>query len=185
MALGDALSLTEPPMPLVDEAVLAAGGMLEGISAKVRSRWTPADRTDAAVVRVLRRLLAIMDENLAGTIADIDAEFLHDYRVAIRRTRSVQREFAGGSSPVNWRRMRAEFRWLQRATGDARDLDVYVLGFDELQALVPESMRADLEPLRSVLQAAPAHRPPRDDRGPARRARHAAAARVGGRARRP
>jgi CHAD domain-containing protein len=37
-------------------------------------------------------------------------------------------------------------------TGRARDLDVYVLGFDELRALVPEAMRDDLDPLLEVLR---------------------------------
>ena len=113
-----------------------------------------------------------MDDNLAGTIADTDSEFLHDYRVAIRRTRSVQREFAGAFEPGELARMRAEFRWLQQATGDARDLDVYVLGFDDLQALVPEYMRADLEPLRVGAAGPPARRPTRDDPGAAQRPRH-------------
>ena len=36
---------------------------------------------------------------------------------------------------------RAEFRWLQQVTGDVRDLDVYVLEFDEMRALVPEACR--------------------------------------------
>ena len=54
--------------------------------------------------------------------------------------------------PAELAALRAEFRWLQQATGDARDLDVYVLGFDVAAALVPESMRADLEPLLSVLR---------------------------------
>ena len=48
---------------------------------------------------------------------------------------------------------RAEFRWLQQASGDARDLDVHVLEFDSMRALVPEAMRSDLDPLLDVLQA--------------------------------
>lgn len=148
----DALALSPPPLALVDEAVLASGGLPEGRSAKVEIPIGPADRADVAAVRVLRRLLEVMDDTIAGTIADIDSEFLHDYRVAIRRTRSVQRELAGVFEPGALARMRTEFRWLQLATGDARDLDVYVLGFDGLQALLPDYLRADLEPLRSVLR---------------------------------
>ncbi len=41
------------------------------------------------------RLLEVMEANLEGTIADIDREFLHDFRVAVRRSRAVQRELQG------------------------------------------------------------------------------------------
>ena len=30
-----------------------------------------------------------MNENLPGLLADVDTEFLHDFRVAVRRTRST------------------------------------------------------------------------------------------------
>ena len=38
-------------------------------------------------------------------------------------------------------------------TGDLRDLDVYLLDFDDLRASLPEKMRADLEPLRERARA--------------------------------
>ena len=72
----------------------------------------------------------MIDANLDGTIADIDTEFLHDFRVAVRRSRAVQRELRGVFPPEELARFRTEFRWLQQVTGDARDLDVYVLEFD-------------------------------------------------------
>ncbi len=146
------LRLTEPREPLVDEALRAAGISPEGCSAKVDVPLAPDEDADEAAVKVLRRLLEVIDDNLPGTLADTDAEFLHDYRVAVRRTRAVQRELAGVFEPAELAALRAEFRWLQQATGDARDLDVYVLGFDSLRALLPESMRADLDPLLSVLR---------------------------------
>jgi CHAD domain-containing protein len=42
---------------------------------------------------------------------------------------------------------------MQQATGDARDLDVHVLEFDAMRALVPDSMRDELGPLLDVLRA--------------------------------
>jgi CHAD domain-containing protein len=151
-AVRAALAAGKAPMPLVDEAVLAAGGAPAGTSAKVEVKLSGKQRADTATVKVLRRLLEIMDANLPGTVADLDSEFLHDYRVAIRRTRSVQREFAEVFPPEELARMRAEFRWLQLATGDSRDLDVYVLGFAEMRALVPAQVQRDLEPLLVVLR---------------------------------
>ena len=146
------LALSDDPVPLVDEATIAAGGRPEGVGNKVDVPLEAGERADAAAVAVLRRLLQIMDANLAGTVADTDAEFLHDYRVAIRRTRSVQRELRGVFAPAELARLRTEFRWLQQATSDARDLDVYVLEFDAMRAMLPEQLRADLDPVLGVLR---------------------------------
>src|SRR5207237_1387821 len=87
-----------------------------------------------------------------GAIDDPDSEALHDMRVAVRRSRSVQRQLKRAFPPADLDHFRAEFRWLQGVTGPARDLDVYVLGFDDLRALVPEATRADLNPLLEVLR---------------------------------
>jgi CHAD domain-containing protein len=107
---------------------------------------------DAAAAEVLRALLAAVEANLPGAIDDPDSEALHDLRVAVRRSRSVQRELKRVFPAVELAHFRAEFRWLQGVTGPARDLDVYVTGFDELRSLVPEAMRGDLDPLLDVLR---------------------------------
>jgi CHAD domain-containing protein len=138
---------------LVDEAVRANGGVPAGISTKIDLALSPSQRADAAVTAVLRRLLAIIEANLEGTIADIDAEFLHDFRVSVRRTRGVLREFRGLFPPAELARFRREFRWLQQVTGETRDLDVYVLGFDPMRDLLPDVPRAELDPVAAVLNA--------------------------------
>ena len=101
-----------------------------------------------------------MRANLPGTIAELDPEFLHDFRVAVRRSRAVQRELRGAFPAAPLERFRAEFRRLQQITGDVRDLDVYVLDFDDFRAALPETASADLDPLLLVLRRrrAAAHR---------------------------
>jgi len=139
--------------PLVDEAVRAAGGVPGGLPTKIGVPLTPAQRSDAAAAVVLRGMLEVIEANLEGTIADLDTEFLHDLRVSVRRSRSVQRELKRAFPPDELADYRAEFRWLQQATGDVRDLDVHILEFDDMRALVPEAMRDDLDPLLRVLKA--------------------------------
>ncbi|MGZ4197008.1 MAG: CHAD domain-containing protein [Solirubrobacteraceae bacterium] len=151
-ALAMDLGLAAADQPLVDEAVRAAGHDPAGISSKISVPLLFEDRADAAAAKVLRRLLDVIEANTDGTIADIDSEFLHDYRVSVRRSRSVQRELKRVFSPEQLAEFRAEFRWLQQITGDSRDLDVYVLEFDAMRALVPEAMRRDLDPLLEVLR---------------------------------
>jgi CHAD domain-containing protein len=138
--------------PVVDEAVRAAGGVPGGTPSKIHVPLSADQRSDAAVCAVLGRLLDVIKANLEGTIADIDTEFLHDFRVSVRRSRAVQRECKGVFAPEELAAFRAAFKWLQQITGDSRDLDVYVLEFDSLRSIVPESMRGDLDPLLAVLR---------------------------------
>jgi CHAD domain-containing protein len=144
--LENGAGLRPAPFSLVDEA-RAAGGAPCAPPARVPLR--PGQRADEAVAAVLHRMLEIVEANLPGTIADVDSEFLHDLRVAVRRTRSVQRRLAAVFPPEPLAHFRDEFRWLQRASGPARDLDVYVLEFDGFAA----AHRQRLEPLRGLLAA--------------------------------
>ncbi len=138
--------------PLVDEAVRAAGGIPGGTSTKIGVPLLHGQRADAAVAAVLKRLLEVTEANLEGAIANIDAEFLHDLRVSVRRSRAVQREFKAVFPPAELAGFRTELRWLQQVTGESRDLDVYVLEFDSMLALMPVPMRSDLDPVLRTLE---------------------------------
>ena len=105
----------------------------------------------AAAHVVFDRLLEVIADNLPGTLEDVDSEFLHDLRVAVRRTRSLQRQFKA-VYPDRLQHFRDEFKRLQQATGDLRDLDVHLLDFEELRESLPESIRADLDPLKTVVE---------------------------------
>ena len=109
--------------------------------AAVRSTETAARRncgpeTPAAVAiaEMLAGFAAAIDDNVPGTIASIDTEFLHDLRVAVRRTRSILK-LAGDVLPDNLaERFQPEFKWLGDLTTPVRDLDVYLLELDTMAA---------------------------------------------------
>ncbi|MBV8429862.1 MAG: CHAD domain-containing protein [Solirubrobacterales bacterium] len=143
----------EPAPPLVDEAVTVAGGNPAGSPSRPEVELSAEQRSDVAARLLLEGLLGVIEANLEGAIKDLDSEFLHDLRVAVRRTRALQRELRGVFPPDRLERFRAEFRWLQQVTGDARDLDVYLLEFESMCAPVPEPARGELEPLQDVLGA--------------------------------
>ena len=146
--------LLEPsPLALVDEAVAVLGGQPGGVSSKIAVELHFGQRADVAAEAVLRRLLEVIEQNLDGTIADLDPEFLHDLRVAVRRSRAVQRQLKRVFPPDELARARSEFRWVQAITSESRDLDVYLLDFEDMRALEPESMRSNLDPLREVLRS--------------------------------
>src|SRR5689334_5291984 len=84
--------------------------------------------------------------NLAGTIADIDTEFLHDVRVAIRRTRSLLK-LGRPALPAHLREVwEPQFKWLGDVTTPVRDLDVYQLGLPEMAGWLMAASAADLVP---------------------------------------
>ena len=147
------LGLAEAPRPVHHDAVKAIGGKLGGTSSKLRITLTPHDRADAAAVTILRRLLATIEVNLPGTLADTDSEYLHDLRVAVRRSRAAQRELRGVFPPEALRVFRDEFRELQVLTGPTRDLDVQLLEFGDLTSALPADNARDVAPLRALLEA--------------------------------
>ena len=146
------LGLEAAPRPVLDDAVEALGGTIGGTSSKLRVTLDPADRADAAAVTILRRLLAIVELNLPGTLTDVDSEFLHDLRVAVRRSRALQRELRGVFAPEPLRVFRDGFRDLQAMTGPTRDLDVQLLEFGELASGLGDGAAADVAPLRQLLE---------------------------------
>jgi len=145
------LGLGEAARPVQDDAVAAVGGTPGGVSSKLRVKLRADQRADVAAVVVLRELLATIEANLPGTIADVDSEFLHDLRVSIRRTRALQRELEAVFEPEQLRRFRDGFKELQRITGPTRDLDVQLLEFDELARDLPATIAPDVAPLRALL----------------------------------
>jgi CHAD domain-containing protein len=147
----DDLGLEAATAPLCDEAITRSGGRPDGVSSKLDIALEPDLPADRAAAVVLRRLQEVIADNLPGTLEDVDSEFLHDLRVAVRRTRSLQRELETVFGPAPLTIYRAGFKWLQQVTGPTRDLDVYLLEFDDFRATLPENVRPDLDPLFGLL----------------------------------
>ena len=136
-------------------ATIAArtGHALEGRSS---SPTVPLDPRDPAIVAfrlVLANLADTIEANLEGTIDDIDVEFLHELRVAVRRTRSVLAQSKGVLPPEIRDRYREDFGWLGEITGPARDLDVYVLGWNDYTAPLAAAGTSSLDRVLAELEA--------------------------------
>jgi CHAD domain-containing protein len=125
--------------------------MTGAAKAKVEVALAYDQRADAGATAVLRRLLGVILQNMPGALEGSDPEYLHQLRIAVRRSRTVQRQLHGAFPVLELPGFRSEFRWLQRVTGDARDLDVYVAELDGLARMLPPGIRGDLDPLRPVL----------------------------------
>lgn len=122
-------------------------------SAALDLQLEPTMRSDEATKAILRRLLAIMQANESLIMQDIDVEFLHDYRVAIRRTRSVLGQLNQVFAPATVKRFQQDFAAMGRASNRLRDLDVYLLRQEEYTAMVPPELRQAIGPLFEYLRA--------------------------------
>jgi CHAD domain-containing protein len=97
-------------------------------------------------------LHAVMERNLPGILEDIDSEFLHDFRVAIRRTRAVLSQMKKEIPPGQAGVFREEFKWLGSVTGPIRDLDVCLQKEKNYRGLLPESLHLGLTRLVGEIQ---------------------------------
>ena len=136
---------------LMQTALSMFGEAPGSYSSKLNLGLDPAMRADEASKLIMHRLLDIMMQNEAGTRIGTDTEFLHDFRVAIRRTRSALSQIKAVFPKQIVDRYKTEFAWLGQITTPSRDLDVYLLTFDEYRDSLPLSMQADIEPLRDFL----------------------------------
>jgi hypothetical protein len=105
-----------------------------------------------AVGLVLGHLFDVIEANVEGTSTAIDTEFLHDLRVAVRRTRSALKLTADVLPARFIARFAGRARWLGDLTTPARDLDVMLLELPAMQAALPDNTGRDLEPLRDLLR---------------------------------
>jgi len=96
--------------------------------------------------------LPVIRANEQGIIADLDTEFLHDYRVSLRKIRSVLSLFKGVYAPEQTLELKARFSALMAPTGPLRDLDVYLLEQQGFRDLVPERMQAGLDRMFALLR---------------------------------
>ncbi|MEM7651773.1 MAG: CHAD domain-containing protein [Pseudomonadota bacterium] len=111
---------------------------------------SPEMEARTALRAILNHLLISLERNEPGLRADLDPEFLHDYRVAIRRTRTLLGQMR--TVLPDWGRFEEMFRTLGQVTGPTRDLDVSLLDYGALQETIPPEMRGALHPLATRWQ---------------------------------
>jgi len=135
---------------LFEEAVAATGRRPGDYTSKLSLDLNRDVSTYDAARLIYRTLLQVMNANRAGVVQELDTEYLHDFRVAVRRTRSALKELAG-SLPVELEnRFRDEFRRLGQVTTPTRDLDVCLLEFPAFRQRVGVSS-GDLDPLHALI----------------------------------
>jgi CHAD domain-containing protein len=147
------LGLIATDNPVLLTALQSQGRKPKDYSSKLNINLDPDMRADIAGKYIYSHLLKAIKANQQGTIANTDSEFLHDFRVAVRRTRAGLSQIKG-ILPANISAYYADFfSWLGQITGPTRDLDVYLLNFERYKNSLPASIREDINPLYDFLLA--------------------------------
>ena len=105
----------------------SSGGWLAWLDLAPQPRVRPVDPDEPAaeaVRRILHDLREVAAANTPGVLADLDVEFLHDLRVAVRRARSALKLLGDCLPGAGGARLASDLRWMGDLTTPTRDLDV-------------------------------------------------------------
>jgi CHAD domain-containing protein len=151
--LGEISDLQELEGNEIDHALEAIGRTPCDYTSKLNIRLDPWMQADVAAKTIHQALFSVIRANEQGTIENLDSEFLHDFRVGVRRTRAALGQIKGVFPPKVLRHFLSEFSWLGKVTGPTRDLDVYLLKIEGYKDSLPETVRSDLNPLTEFLRS--------------------------------
>jgi CHAD domain-containing protein len=116
-----------------------------GPEAGPRGRVPPGTPAYDMAADLVRGFLAQALRCEPGIVADWDTEFLHDYRVALRKLRSVLSLFRGVFDETERLRLQTETRALMVRTGALRDLDVQLLDRAAYREILPVGLHDGLD----------------------------------------
>ena len=123
-----------------------------------RTAWDlgPADRSQPAgrvLALVLDGYLRTFRDHEPGVRADIDPEELHDYRVALRRSRSLLSAGRSVFPPDELELLESLSAWMASVTGPVRDLDVLIADLGPLSGRLADELADGVDLLRAELAA--------------------------------
>ncbi|NOQ69914.1 MAG: CHAD domain-containing protein [Gammaproteobacteria bacterium] len=129
---------------------------VKGVSAgeyttKLNLLLDPDMSAEQALKKILLRLLEIMRQNTTGSISGRDTEFMHDYRVSIRKTRTALKQINDVLPQAVSTKYKKFFSMLGKLTTPVRDLDVFLLQLESYQRDFSKSEQQQLQALGEYL----------------------------------
>ncbi len=116
-------------------------------TSKLKIQLHPGMRSNEAAKIIFRYLLQIIKINEINIKKDLDTEFIHDFRVAVRRTRSALGQMKSVFSRETTKRFKKDLAFVGKLTNLLRDLDVCLLKEKTYKDALPAILRSDLAPL--------------------------------------
>lgn len=113
-------------------------------SSKPALELSPGMPAHEALAKIHLALLQAIRHNQAGVLESRDPEFLHDFRVAVRRARSALTQVKGVFPAAEAESIRAALSSMTRVTGPSRDLDVFLENLESYGSGLPEPVRQEL-----------------------------------------
>ncbi|MQY43197.1 CHAD domain-containing protein [Epibacterium sp. SM1969] len=126
---------------------------LDHYVAKPKLSFAPSTTAFDAANQIVRAYLAVARQNEPGVIADFDTEFLHEYRIAMRKIRSVLSLFKGVYEDAVTAELKQRFSGLMASTGPLRDLDVYLLERELYFDMLPDKLHEGLRLMFEAFEA--------------------------------
>ena len=134
------------------DALVSSGVRPGTYNSKFKIKIDPNVTSVEALRQILLHLINTMKINEEGIRKDIDIEFLHDFRVAVRRARSAISQINFVLPEETTSKLKKIFSSIGKMTNRLRDLDVYLLKKDEYKMMLPEKLRPGIEPVFNKLQ---------------------------------
>ncbi len=125
------------PCSSVGQVYRSLGIKQEKYTSKPVILLRPEASVKASAQTIITIFLRTARANEKGLVADYDTEFLHDYRVSLRKVRSVLSLFKGVYNLEETTLLKNDFASLMQNTNALRDLDVYLLNKRHYFNLVP------------------------------------------------
>ena len=134
----------------IKAALESVGKDPKDFSSKLSISLKPDMPSSEALRIILKSLHRVIELNEPGIADDIDIEFLHDYRVAVRRTRSALGQIKGVYPDSVTKGYREKFAKLGAITNLLRDLDIYLLHKARYRAMLPSELNPGLDHMFSI-----------------------------------
>jgi len=131
----------------------ASGQNVQGYSSKILLNLDADASIHESTQRLLQSTHSILQKNEHGIKNNIDTEFLHDYRVAIRRTRSILKQLKGVYDQRETAFYLNAFKELGKKTNQLRDSDVYLLQQETYYNFLPAFLQLSLKPFFNDIAA--------------------------------
>lgn len=154
----DALDICAPFLASVDSA-LDARALLErhDVTAfaphgKPPLPVTAKMPTEQAVRVMAGGMLDGAQQQVAGVVADVDTEFLHQFRVDLRKARSLLSLLKNAMPADTMDALKPRLSAISGATNRLRDLDVFLLAQQAYRDLLPSDFAAGMDELAALVQ---------------------------------
>ena len=123
-----------------------------GYRSKPQPAFSGATPTGDVLLNYVRANLAVAEANLGGLLADRDPEFVHDFRVALRRSRALLSLFRHAFDERVEVSARQQLKEIAQTTNRLRDLDVWLLEADHYRSMLPEHMHTGFSSILANLK---------------------------------